>query len=144
MGMATLSFAGWFETWDLTVEGANHYITDTGVVNCQTWIGFDECYQFDLHQYDEVCARLRSADPVLSKLLRIRAMSNPAPGWLKEMFVDPNPDGREVLIRVIRDPEKDTSRNETRVVLPAKLDDNPDKEFVLNYKFKLLGKPAQL
>lgn len=144
MGTARLEFAGWHQTYDLTVEGANHYITEVGLVNCNTHLGFDESYQFLLKQFEELGARVRSADPVLRRLLRIRLMSNPAPGWLKEMFVDPAPEGNILLKIKVRDPETGEERWKTRMFLPARLDDNPDKEFVKDYKFRLLAKPAHM
>lgn len=112
--------------------------------NQYTHLGFDESYQFLLKQFEELGARVRSADPVLRRLLRIRLMSNPAPGWLKEMFVDPAPEGNVVLKLKVRDPETGEERWKTRMFLPARLDDNPDKEFVKDYKFRLLAKPAHM
>lgn len=143
-GTATLAYAGRHQTYDLTVEGANHYITDTGLVSSQTWLGLDEAYQFTLKQYEELDARVRSADPVLVRLLRTRLMSNPAPGWLKERFVDPAPEGNVVIKRKVTDPATGEVRWKTSLFLPAKLDDNPDKAFVDTYKFKLLSKPAHI
>lgn len=58
-----------------------------------THLGFDEAYQFEEYQYEELDGRVRSADPVLKLLMRTRAMSNPAPGWLKDRFVTPEPKG---------------------------------------------------
>jgi hypothetical protein len=109
-----------------------------------TWLGLDEAYQFTLKQFEELDARVRSADPVLVKLLRTRLMSNPAPGWLKETFVDPAPEGNVILRKKITDPATGQSKHKTILFLPAKLDDNPDKAFVESYKFKLLSKPAHI
>lgn len=109
-----------------------------------THLGLDEAFSFTLEQYEELDARVRSADPVLRPLLRTRLMSNPAPGWLKEHFVSPHPTGNMLLRRKITDPETGESRIKTRLFLPAKLDDNPDKAFVNDYKFKLLSKPAHM
>ena len=109
-----------------------------------TWLGLDEAYQFTLKQFEELDARVRSADPVLVKLLRTRLMSNPAPGWLKEMFVDPAPEGNIVLRKKVTDPVTGAFKHKTMLFLPAKLDDNPDPAFVESYKFKLLSKPAHI
>lgn len=109
-----------------------------------THLGLDEAFSFTERQYEELDARVRSADPVLRPLLRTRLMSNPAPGWLKDHFVSPEPKGNLVLRRKIVDPETGEHRYKTRLFLPAKLDDNPDKGFVADYKFKLLSKPAHM
>jgi hypothetical protein len=109
-----------------------------------THLGFDEAYQFEDFQYEELDARVRSADPVLRHLLRTRLMSNPAQGWLKERFVTPEPKGEVVLKRKIVDPATGETFYRTRLFLPAKLDDNPDKAFVEQYKIRLLSKPAHM
>ena len=126
------------------MTGANHYITETGLINCNTHLGLDEAYQFEEIQYEELDGRVRSADPVLSKLLRTRAMSNAAPNWLKKRFVSPEPKGGMTLEVPCTDPETGEQYVTTRLFLPAKLDDNPDKEFVKRYKIKLLSKPAHM
>ncbi len=109
-----------------------------------TWFGADEAYQFLEKQIEELDGRVRSADPILILLLRSCLMSNPAPGWLKEWFVDPAPEGNTILKIKVTNPETGEVRHKTRLFLPAKLDDNPDKAFVQGYKFKLLGKPAHM
>lgn len=109
-----------------------------------THLALDEGYQFEEHQYEELDGRVRSADPVLKKLLRTRVMSNPAPGWLKERFVSPEPGGNTVLKVRVRDPETGEMFWKERLFLPARLDDNPDKEFVRQYKIRLLSKPAHM
>jgi hypothetical protein len=109
-----------------------------------THLGLDEGYAFTLKQFEELDARVRSADPVLSQLLRTRIMSNPSPGWLKERFVDPEPKGNVVFRVKVPDPETGEVHHKLRQFLPAKLDDNPDKAFVKQYKIKLLSKPAHM
>lgn len=112
--------------------------------NQYTELCIDEAYQFTLKQYEELSARVRTADKVLEKLLRIRLMSNPAPGWLKDRFVTPEPAGNVVLERKVEDPETGESQMRELLFLPARLDDNPDKDFVKKYKFELLAKPAHM
>jgi hypothetical protein len=104
----------------------------------------DEAGQFEGHQYDELEARVRSGDKVLKHLKRTRLCSNPEPGWLKDYFVTPEPKGNMELKRKVVDPLTGDYEWKTRLFLPAKLDDNPDKAFVRDYKFKLLGKPAHM
>lgn len=109
-----------------------------------TWFGPDEAYQFTEKQFEELDARVRSADPVLVLLLRTRLMTNPSPGWLKKIFVDPAPEGNVILRKKVTDPVTGQSKFKTILFLPARLDDNPDKAFVESYKFKLLAKPAHI
>jgi len=109
-----------------------------------TWLGLDEAYQFTEKQFEELDGRVRSADPVLVKLLRTRLMTNPSPGWLKKVFVDPAPEGNVVLRKKVTDPATGEFKYKTILFLPARLDDNPDKAFVETYKFKLLAKPAHI
>lgn len=110
-------------------------------------LGFDELTQFEEEQYDQICSRLRSSDPVLRKMLKVRAMSNPLmrrgsgedftvkdPQWVRKRFVEPAPEGRVMLEREIG-----PKQTRTLIYLPAKLDDNPDKQFVEDYKKTLLG-----
>lgn len=104
----------------------------------------DEAGQFLEEQYEELDGRVRSGDPVLKHLLASRLMSNPTPGWLKERFVTPERKGNVVFRRKVLDPETGEEHWKTRLFLPAKLDDNPDKEFVRQYKIKLLSKPAHM
>ena len=109
-----------------------------------THLGLDEGYQFEEFQFEELDGRVRSADPVLGLLLRSRIMSNPAPGWLKTRFVDPEPKGNTVLRQRVPNPMTGEMHYRTRLFLPALLDDNPDKGFVEQYKIRLLSKPAHM
>ncbi len=107
-------------------------------------LGLDEAGQFLEEQYEELDARVRSADPVLRFLIATRLMSNPTPGWLKERFVSPAREGNVVFRRQVIDPETGESFYRTRLFLPAKLDDNPDEAFKADYKRKLLSKPSHM
>ena len=109
-----------------------------------THLGLDEAYQFEEFQLDELDARVRSADPVLMLLLRTRLMSNPAPGWLKDRFVTPEPKGNVVLRQKVFNPRTGTNSYRTRLFLPALLRDNPDKDFVAQYELRLLSKPSHM
>lgn len=116
--------------------------------NQYTWIGYDELVQFTEEQYDQINTRLRSSDPVLRRMLRIRAMSNPMmkkegqqftvtdPNWVRRLFVDPAPNGKETLKRQVKMSDG-TVEWKTRIYLPAKLSDNPDPEFRRSYEFNL-------
>jgi hypothetical protein len=121
-----------------------------------THIGYDELTQFNEEQYHQINARLRSADPVLRHMLKIRACSNPFckrekgqnyslhdPHWVRKRFVEPNPNGRVIIAKEFR--RKDGGKFErTRMYLPATLYDNPDPDFVANYEEQLLDKPPHI
>jgi hypothetical protein len=109
-----------------------------------THLGLDEGYQFEEFQYEELDARVRTADPVLRHFLRTRVMSNPAPGWLKDRFVTPEPKGNVLFRRKVTDPQTGETHYRTRYFMPGRLDDNPDKEFVRQYKIRLLSKPSHM
>lgn len=121
-----------------------------------THIGFDELIEFMKKQYDFICSRNRTGDPVLRLMLKKRSMSNPKmadakgenieiddPGWVKRYFVDPAPEGNKILRKklVLKSGEVVYHR---RLYLPATLYDNPDKEFVRQYEIELRSKPKHI
>jgi len=113
-------------------------------------IYFDELTAFNEEQYDQIGTRLRSSDPVLALMLRIRAMSNPLmrregeenytvndPHWVRKRFVDPDPRGNVIFKKKLK--RKDgTEAWHKWCYMPAKLQDNPDKAFVAQYEVQLL------
>jgi hypothetical protein len=116
-----------------------------------THLGLDELFEFEEEQYDQLSTRVRSADPVLRHFLKIRAMSNPMmragegikvldPFWVRRRFVEPCPEGNKVIEREFSWKEPDGTRRrdfKTSIYMPATIDDNPDKEFVEQYKRRL-------
>ncbi len=150
-GTIDLRFAGWAESFDLTVEDANHYVNEFGIISIQTYIGFDELVQFEEEQYEQIQSRCRTADPVLRQMLKVRSMSNPTvtregmenvrlrdPLWVRKRFVDPWPAGKKTLVRKLTLKSGEEVRL-TRIYLPAKLSDNPDPDFVRTYETRLQG-----
>lgn len=121
--------------------------------NAYTAICFDEVIQFSKTQYEYITARLRSGDPVLSKMLKVRCCSNPGgspvycnddhPQWVRDRFVDPAPEGEKVLRRTIK-MEDGTTETLTRIYLPGKLSDNPDPAFARRYELQLRDRPAHI
>lgn len=125
-------------------DSADQYMS-----NQYSFIGFDELVQFEEDQYNQIRTRLRSSDPILSKMLKVRAMSNPMmrrdtndaysvkdPFWVRKYFVDPAPEGGVTLRRKIKLEGKVVYRD--RIYLRATIDDNPDKDFVEQYKVTLM------
>lgn len=119
-------------------------------------IAFDELVEFNKKQYDFICSRNRSGDPVLRLMLKKRSMSNPKmadnkgeqidlddPGWVKRYFVDPAPEGNTILKKriTLKSGEVVYTR---RLYLPATLYDNPDKDFIRQYEIELRSKPKHI
>lgn len=108
---------------DLTVAGANHYISDSGLVNCNTWIGWDELTQWATDRaYRYLRARLRvnASLSIDVPTKRIRATANPGgPGhhWVKARWVTPDPSGYKVRTC--------DETGHKLLFIPAKLKDNP-------------------
>lgn len=104
---------------DICVEGANHYISFCGLINKNTWIGWDELGQ---HKSDEgyrmMFGSLRSAGgDVPTK--RVRATANPGGLghlWVKHRFIDPAPGGYEPMI--------DQQMRIERMYIPSRVSDN--------------------
>lgn len=114
-----------------------------------THIAYDELIQFEEEQYDQINTRLRSSDPVLRKMLKIRSMSNPLmsrqkgdnfsikdPNWVRKRFVDPHPEGKMRFVKNLKMQDGRTVRR-TSIYMPATLYDNPDKDFREDYEAKL-------
>ena len=114
-----------------------------------THIGYDEAVQFTEEQYDQINTRLRSSDPILRQMLKIRAMSNPLmkrekgenfsikdPNWIRRRFVDGAPEGKTTFRKTLTMMNGEKV-DYTWIYLPATLYDNPDKEFVRDYETKL-------
>jgi len=109
-----------------------------------TWLGIDEIGEIESKDvYDELVLRVRSTDPVLSRMRKVRSMTNPCSGWVRELFVDRDPDGRKVYRRKIM-LEDGTAEYRSRIFLPAKLSDNPNAEFRRQYEANLRDKPTHI
>lgn len=109
-----------------------------------THLGIDELGEIeDKDIYDELSLRVRTTDPVLQKMKRIRSVSNPCAGWVRDHFVEPAIEGRKILTRRIRLSDG-TVATRTRMFLPARLSDNPDPEFRLQYEASLRDRPPHI
>ena len=119
-------------------------------------IRFDELTQILEEQYNQIRSRLRSADPVLKNMLKVRSMSNPTmvrdsgedfvvrdPFWVRKKFVDRDPRGRRTWFDPITFKDGSKGRH-TWIYLPATLADNPDAEFRRSYEKTLQSMPAHL
>lgn len=99
-----------------------------------TWVGFDELTHWPSpFAWDYLATRVRTSDPELKMSLAMRATTNPGGpghGWVKKMFIDPAPPGKEFWATSIEtgetliDPETGLPLFKRRFI-PAKLSDNP-------------------
>lgn len=109
-----------------------------------THLAVDEIGEIDSEDvWDELIGRVRSTDPVLSKMLKARAMSNPCANWVRTRFVDPHSSGRAIIRKRITLSNGNVVTR-TRLFLPAKLSDNPDPGFREQYEANLRDKPAHI
>lgn len=109
-----------------------------------THLGIDEVGEIEQKDtYDELVLRVRTTDPVLSQMLKTRCVSNPFPNWVREHWVVPNHNGREILkTRIVLTDGSVVWR--TRMFLPARLSDNPDPAFRRQYETNLRDKPSHI
>lgn len=113
--------------------------------NEYTHLGIDELGEIEhADTYHELVARVRTTDPVLNKMRKARAMSNPTANWVRDYFVDPSgPKGRVLLTNRVRI-SGGVIKERTRIFLPATLADNPDPVFRAEYEANLRDKPAHI
>lgn len=97
---------GEVELFDITVDGASHYITGCGFINRNC--GFDELTQFTRTMYLYMFSRVRKAE-TMNVPLRVRAATNPGGAghdWVRQRFID-------------------AGTESGRRFVPARLEDNP-------------------
>lgn len=112
--------------------------------NEYTHLGIDELIELESQDmYNELVLRVRTTDPVLRKMKKVRATTNPGAGWVRDYFVDPAPQGRTILQRKIR-LEDGTYETRTRLFLPGRLVDNPNAEFRRDQEATLRNQPSHL
>jgi len=153
---------GDFETFDITVEGANHYITSSNLVNSNchmehesdrfkyksvecSYCAYDELSEFTEVQFDYMDTRLRTTDPELEPYLQMVAASNPdgvGVIWVRERFIEPVPP--ETVMRI------ETTLADGRVIeydqifIPARLSDNPILSASGTYEASLMNKRPEV
>lgn len=97
MGIAFGVFVpcGLRDTMDITVKQHHHYITRGGIVNSNSYIGWDELTNWPTDScYTKMMACCRSSMPGVPKM--IRSTANPmgvGHGWVKDRFIDKSPSG---------------------------------------------------
>lgn len=102
---------------DLTVEGANHYISEHGAVNVNTRVYFEELPQWPTPDaIDRIRATIRSAAGVKCGMRSTGNPGGPGHNWVKARYIDPCPTGYRRLT--------DSKTGHDFVFIPARLEDN--------------------
>jgi hypothetical protein len=132
LGNAQVDFCGDAFVCDLTIEGANHYVTELGIINKNTGISFDEVTEYATPAgLLRMLSTLRSAAGVPCT---VRLTGNPGGvghSWVKSRYIDIGP---------ARTPYKDPETGFTRMFIPSKLSDNVKLlEADPNYKSRILA-----
>jgi hypothetical protein len=141
------------EVYDLSVNSSNNYITESGIVNRNCWIGFDELTQWPSpFAWNYMRSRLRTSKDSGLKLYQ-RATTNPGGSghhWVKKMFIDPAPAGQAFWAtdtetgEVLKWPKGHSREGEPlfkRRFIPARLYDNPYLAEDGMYEANLLSLP---
>lgn len=105
-----------------------------------SWLGFDQVEEIPQYQYDYLKLQVRSSDPIMKPLLRVRSSANPMgrhADWVKERFVNPGREGFKVIRETIQTSQGPVLRE--RVFIPATLRDNP--HLPPEYEADLLSAP---
>jgi len=111
---------------DLTVEDANHYISDARLINKNTGVGIDQVEEIAEEVYLFLAMQLRSKNAEMRKLLFMRVTANPGglhAAWVKRYFVEGcRPHNTIIKTQVtLRNGKK---RDVTKAFVPATLYDN--------------------
>jgi hypothetical protein len=139
---STFTFSCGYKVQFAGMEGLKDYFKYKGPE--YSFIGFDEVTEFAEEQYIYMGTRLRSPDPVLSKMLWIRAATNPEGEgllWVRKRFVEPA--SPETVIRTRIRKRDGSIAYRDRMFIPAKLSDNPHLD-ASDYEMELLDKPQHI
>lgn len=110
-----------------------------------TYVFFDELTEFEEIQYLYMKSRIRSKDPVLSRMLQIVSGSNPdGPGllWVRDRFIE-NKEPEKVY-RTQHTLEDGRVKEMDSVYIPFRLKDNPALYESGQYELQLRGLPPEI
>lgn len=110
-----------------------------------TYMFFDELTEFTETQFMYIQSRLRSVDPVLTKMLQVCAGSNPdGEGllWVRDMFIEGKEPEKVYRTKVTL--ENGEVREKDSVFIPARLKDNPALYESGQYEVQLRGLPTAI
>jgi len=131
-GTMELSYHGPAMVADLCVEEANHYITDSGLINKNTRLYMEELTNWgNQGPVNKLRATLRSAHGVPCKFMATGNPGGPGHQWVKMRYIDPCPEGYKLLDDimdvVIPNEAGELTKTKikfTRVFIPSKLQHN--------------------
>jgi len=108
---------------DITVQGANHYITATGLISSQTWQAFDELTNWASPKpIDKLMACLRSAEGVTCIRRSTGNPGGPGTKWVRDRYIKDRIAGEPFDLI----PNQNLPDLKVRAVfIPSKLEDNP-------------------
>lgn len=93
----------------------------------------DELTHFHYDDYEYLRTRVRSGDDRRLKIMSATNPGNVGHGWVKEYFGLPNGVPTGTILTQANDAEGNLT-TETRLFIPAKVDDNPSENFRVTYK----------
>lgn len=109
---------------DITVDGVNHYITATGLINKNTLAIFDEVGNWpDPRPVDKLRGTLRSPKGVRCQIVATGNPGGPGHGWVKARYVDAGP-ALTPITDTFAHPQTGALVQTTRVYIPSRLEDN--------------------
>ena len=138
-----VEFVGQALVADLTVEDANHYISECGLINKNTRVYIEEAGTFpDAGPVNKLKATLRSGAGVPCGMRLTGNPGGPGHQWVKSRYIDPAPDGMKILTEPFVNPWTHETVTRDRVFIPSKLTDNKylGAEYVAN--LQMLGSEA--
>ena len=105
---------------DLCVEGANHYISDTGLINKNTDAAVEEAGNYaDPKPIDMLFGALRSKAGVPVQLILTANPGGVGQTWIKYRYIDPAPRGMVPLVRKLPN-----GAEHRYIYIPSKVQDN--------------------
>jgi hypothetical protein len=128
LGHAEVFYVGSAWVSDLTVDGANHYITSSGLVNCNTDIAIEEAGNFpNIAPILKLKGTLRSARGVPCQMYLTGNPGGPGQGWIRSRYIDPAPNGWTPIRTTERrrlPNGKTVDVQNTRIYIPSRITDN--------------------
>ena len=105
---------------DLCIDQANHYISDTGLVNKNTDCAVEEAGNFaDPKPIDMLFGALRSKSGVPVQLILTANPGGVGQQWIKHRYIDPAPRGMQPLVRKLSN-----GAEHRYIYIPSRIQDN--------------------
>jgi len=118
----TMEYRRTADAWvtDLCVEGANHYISDTGLINKNSDCAVEEAGNYeDPKPIDMLFGAMRSKTGVPVQLILTANPGGVGQQWIKHRYIDPAPRGMKPLIRLLPN-----GAEHRYIYIPSRVQDN--------------------